>query len=53
MAITKYSVDDYEGMIRLGVLTERDWVELIRGRSFPRWPSDLGIQLVSRGSTNS
>ncbi len=31
MAITKYSVDDYDEMIRLGVLTERDRVELIRG----------------------
>ena len=29
MAVTKYSVDDYEEMIRLGVLTERDRVELI------------------------
>jgi hypothetical protein len=24
MAITKYSVDDYEEMIRLGVLTEKE-----------------------------
>ena len=31
MAITKYSVDDYEDMIRLGVLTEKDRVELVRG----------------------
>jgi Uma2 family endonuclease len=31
MAITKYSVDDYEEMIRLGVITERDRVELIWG----------------------
>jgi Uma2 family endonuclease len=31
MAITKYSVDDYEEMVRLGVLTEKDRVELIRG----------------------
>ncbi len=31
MAITRYSVDDYEEMIRLGVLTENDRVELIRG----------------------
>ena len=36
MAITKYSVDDYEGMIRLGVLTERDRVELIRGEIVPK-----------------
>jgi hypothetical protein len=49
MAITKYSVDDYEEMIRLGVLTEKDRGKLIRGRSFPRWPSDRGIQLVSKG----
>jgi Uma2 family endonuclease len=31
MAITRYSVEDYEEMIRLGVLTEHDRVELIRG----------------------
>ena len=31
MAITRYSVNDYEEMIRLGVLTENDRVELIRG----------------------
>jgi Uma2 family endonuclease len=36
MAITKYSVDDYEEMIRLGVLTERDRVELIRGKIVPK-----------------
>ena len=36
MAITKYTVDDYEGMIRLGVLTERDRVELIRGEIVPK-----------------
>ena len=36
MAITKYSVEDYEGMIRLGVLTERDRVELIRGEIVPK-----------------
>jgi Uma2 family endonuclease len=36
MAITKYSVDDYEEMIRLGVLTERDRVELIRGEIIPK-----------------
>jgi Uma2 family endonuclease len=36
MAITKYSVDDYEEMIRLGVLTERDRVELIRGEIVPK-----------------
>jgi len=36
MAITKYSVDDYEGMIRLGVLIERDRVELIRGEIVPK-----------------
>ena len=36
MAITKYSVDDYEEMIRLGILTERDRVELIRGEIVPK-----------------
>jgi Uma2 family endonuclease len=36
MAITKYSVDDYEEMIRLGVLTEKDRVELIRGEIVPK-----------------
>jgi Uma2 family endonuclease len=36
MAITKYSVDDYEEMIRLGVLSERDRVELIRGEIVPK-----------------
>ena len=36
MAITKYSVDAYEEMVRLGVLTERDRVELIRGEIVPR-----------------
>jgi Uma2 family endonuclease len=36
MAITKYSVDDYEEMIRLGVLTERDRLELIRGEIVPK-----------------
>jgi Uma2 family endonuclease len=36
MAITKYSVDDYEEMVRLGVLTERDRVELIRGEIVPK-----------------
>jgi Uma2 family endonuclease len=36
MAITRYSVDDYEEMIRLGVLTENDRVELIRGEIVAR-----------------
>jgi Uma2 family endonuclease len=36
MAITRYSVDDYEEMIRLGVLTENDRVELIRGEIVPK-----------------
>jgi Uma2 family endonuclease len=36
MAITRYSVDDYEEMIRLGVLTEHDRVELIRGEIVPK-----------------
>src|SRR5271169_4586685 len=36
MAITKYSVDDYEEIVRLGVLTERDRVELIRGEIVPK-----------------
>src|SRR5262245_40029678 len=38
MAITRYSVDDYEEMIRLGVLTENDRVELIRGEIVPKMP---------------
>ena len=36
MAITRYSVNDYEEMIRLGVLTENDRVELIRGEIVPK-----------------
>ncbi|HZW30876.1 MAG TPA: Uma2 family endonuclease [Isosphaeraceae bacterium] len=36
MAITKYSVDDYEEMIRQGDLTENDRVELIRGEIIPK-----------------
>ena len=36
MAITKYSVDDYEEMVRLGLLIERDRVELIRGEIVPK-----------------
>jgi Uma2 family endonuclease len=36
MAVTKYSVDDYEEMIRLGVVTERDRVELVRGEIVPK-----------------
>jgi hypothetical protein len=35
MAITRHSVDDYDEMIRLGALTERDRVELIRGQIVP------------------
>ncbi len=38
MAITRYSVDDYEEMIRLGVLTENDRVELIRGEIIAKMP---------------
>ena len=38
MAITRYSVNDYEEMIRLGVLTENDRVELIRGEIVPKMP---------------
>jgi Uma2 family endonuclease len=38
MAITRYSVDDYEEMIRLGVLTKRDRVELIRGEIVAKMP---------------
>ena len=40
MAITRYSVDDYEEMIRLGVLTENDRVELIRGEIVPKMAID-------------
>jgi len=36
MAITRYSVDDYEEMVRLGALTKRDRVVLIRGEIVPR-----------------
>jgi Uma2 family endonuclease len=38
MAITRYSVDDYEEMIRLGMLTENDRVELIRGEIVAKMP---------------
>lgn len=38
MAITRYSVDDYEEMIRRGVLTENDRVELIRGEIVAKMP---------------
>lgn len=38
MAITRYSVDDYEEMVRLGVLTENDRVELIRGEILAKMP---------------
>src|SRR5205823_3647529 len=36
MSITRYSVGDYEEMIRVGVLTENDRVELIRGEIVPK-----------------
>lgn len=36
MAITRYSVDDYEEMVRRGVLTENDRVVLIRGEIVPK-----------------
>jgi Uma2 family endonuclease len=36
MAITRYSVDDYEEMIRLGVLKKSDRVVLIRGEIVPK-----------------
>jgi hypothetical protein len=36
MAITRYSVDDYEEMVRLGALTENNRVELIRGEIVPK-----------------
>jgi Uma2 family endonuclease len=36
VAITRHSVDDYEELIRIGVLTERDRVELIRGEIVPK-----------------
>ncbi len=42
MAITRYSVDDYEEMIRLGVLTENDRVELIRGEIIAKMPIGPG-----------
>lgn len=38
MAITRYSVDDYEEMVRLGALTKRDRVVLIRGEIVPKMP---------------
>ena len=42
MAITRYSVDDYEEMVRLGVLTENDRVELIRGEIVAKMPIGPG-----------
>ena len=52
MSVTRYSVDDYEQMIKLGELTENDRVELIRGeilqknivcmRSFVAQPMQYG-----------
>jgi Uma2 family endonuclease len=63
MAITRYSVDDYEEMIRLGVLSENDRVELIRGEILTKMPigprhaasvtglnEALGVQLTGRAS---
>lgn len=38
MAITRYSVGDYEEMIRRGVLTKYDKVVLIRGEIVPKMP---------------
>lgn len=38
MAITRYSVDDYEEMIRIGVLSENHRVELIRGEIIAKMP---------------
>ncbi len=38
MAITRYSVDDYEEMVRLGALSENDRVELIRGEILTKMP---------------
>ena len=38
MSVTRYSVDNYEEMIRLGVLGENDRVELIRGEIVPKMP---------------
>jgi Uma2 family endonuclease len=49
MAITRYCVDDYEEMIRLGVLTENDRVELIRGEIVARMPiGDRHLVSVNR-----
>ncbi len=36
MAITRYSVEDYDEMVKLGVLTENDRVVLIRGEIVPK-----------------
>jgi Uma2 family endonuclease len=49
MAITRYSVDDYEEMIRLGALTENDRVELIRGEIVAKMPiGDRHLVTVNR-----
>ncbi len=39
MSITRYSVEDYEEMIRRGALTEYDKVVLIRGEIVPKMPT--------------
>ncbi len=39
MSITRYSVEDYEEMIRRGALTEYDKVVLIRGEIIPKRPT--------------
>jgi hypothetical protein len=49
MASTKYSVDDYEEMIRLGVLTECDRAELVRGEIVPRMPIGPGHAACVKG----
>lgn len=54
MAITRYSVDNYEEMIRLGALTVNDRVELIRGEivaKMPIGPKHAGcVRRTSRSS---
>ncbi len=53
MAITRYSVEDYEEMIRLGVLTKKIASSSSGGRSLPRCPSDRSTPVASTGSIDS
>lgn len=45
----RWSVDDYEKMIRHGILTENHKVELIRGEIIPKMPiGDLRASCLNR-----